>query len=103
MSLTGQTIQYLQQKFPNASFMKDIILQDDGNGPYVKYWFGQPIPDEATLNAEAAKFVAPPNYPTVDAQLKMLYNDQKYGTHTFSDTIDAYNAQLAQSNASIQK
>ncbi len=28
----------LSLKFPNAKFTSDIILQDDGNGPYIKEW-----------------------------------------------------------------
>ena len=25
-------------KYPNVNFRKEIILQDDGNGTYIKYW-----------------------------------------------------------------
>ncbi len=28
----------LNLKFPNSDFMRDIILQDDGQGPYIKEW-----------------------------------------------------------------
>lgn len=90
MSLTGKTISYIQNKFPNASFLKDIILQDDGDGPYVKYWFGQPVPTPEELNQEAADFIPPATYPTVDAQLRMIYNDMKNGTKTFVAEIDKH-------------
>lgn len=42
----------LKLKFPNVSFLKDIILQDDGNGPYIKEWNLQtPKPTDADLLA----------------------------------------------------
>ncbi len=70
MSLTGQAINYLQNQFPKASFLTDIILQDDGQGPYVKYWgVGSPQPTE-------------------EEQLHLLYEDQKNNTKTFSERID---------------
>lgn len=28
----------IQLKFPEANFSKDIVLQDDGEGPYIKEW-----------------------------------------------------------------
>ena len=94
MSLTGKAIQYLQNKYPNISFIKDIILQDDGEGPYVKYWgLGDPQPTEEELNQEGEKPTVPvETYPTVDEQLGMLYNDMKYGTNTFVETIDKFKA-----------
>ena len=38
-------------KYPEASFIKDIVLQDDGEGAYIKEWnLPEPKPDDATLN-----------------------------------------------------
>lgn len=28
----------LKLKFPNINLLQDVILQDDGNGPYIKEW-----------------------------------------------------------------
>ena len=92
MSLTGKAINYLQQQYPNASFLKDIILQDDGQGPYIKYWgVGSPKPTEAELNAAVISMQPQSVYPTVDEQLILIYNDMKNGTKTFVNAIDAAN------------
>ena len=89
MSLTGRAIQYIREQFPNANFMKDIIIQNDGNGPYIKYWgFGEkPSEEEVNLAAESVRTKVQP--PSVEEQLRLLYEDQKNGTKTFSARIDA--------------
>lgn len=89
MSLTGEAIKYLKNQFPNASFLKDIILQDDGDGPYIKHWgIGSPKPTEQELNIAAASMVPKVQPPSIAEQLQLLYNDQKNGTKTFSERID---------------
>ena len=92
MSLTGKAIQYLQQQYPNANFLKDIILQDDsdGKGPYIKYWgIGSPRPTDEELNFAAESMTEKVKAPTVEEQFTLLYNDQKNNTKTFSARIDA--------------
>lgn len=92
MSLTGKAIKYLQQQFPNVSFLDDIILQDngDGSGPHIKYWgIGEPQPTEEELNIAAESMTPKVLPPSVEEQLHLLYNDQKNGTTTFSARIDA--------------
>ena len=45
----------IQLKFPEAFFNENVILQDDGQGPYIKKWdkaLGAK-PDQATLEAWA--------------------------------------------------
>ncbi len=89
MSLTGNALQYLKEQFPNASFLKDILLQDDGQGPYIKYWgVGTPKPTEDEINRAADSLVPKIQAPTIDEQLKLLYDDQKNNTKTFSTRID---------------
>ena len=91
MSLTGKAISYLRNTFPNVNFLKDIILQDDGDGPYIKYWgIGTPRPTEEEINAAAETMKPVPVYPNIEQQLILIYNDQKNGTKTFSQTIDKY-------------
>ena len=90
MSLTAKTTQYIKDKYPDALFFNNIIIQDDGDGPYVKYWFGEPIPTEEELTKQATDFVPPDQYPSVDAQLRLLYNDRKYGTDTFVAELDKF-------------
>ena len=90
VSLTGKAIKYLQQQFPEADFLKDIILQDDGDGPYIKYWgIGLPQPTNEELNAAAESMTSKWEKPSLEEQLLLLYNDQKNGTKTFSARIDA--------------
>lgn len=90
MSLTGEAINYLQKQFPNASFIKDIILQDDGDGPYIKHWgVGSPKPTEAEINLAAASLVPKYGVPSIEEQLRLIYLDQKNGTKLFSARIDA--------------
>ncbi len=89
MSLTGKAVSYLQQQFPTISFLNDIILQDDGEGPYIKYWgIGSPKPTEQELNEAAESMTIREAYPSIEEQLKLLYNDQKNDTKTFSSAID---------------
>ncbi len=42
----------LRLKLPTADFRKDIILQDDGQGAYIKEWnvFNVPLPTQADIN-----------------------------------------------------
>lgn len=91
MSLTGKAVLWLQKTFPNADFITDIVLQDDGNGPYIKYWGisdPQPTIEEANTAAEAEPAALPP-MPSDHDLLMMLYNDKKNNTTTFVDAIDA--------------
>ena len=90
MSLTGKAIAYLKEQFPNVSFLKDIILQDDGNGPYIKYWgIGSSQPTEEEINQAAESMVEKVLPPTAEELFQLLYNDQKNNTKTFSERIDA--------------
>lgn len=41
----------LRLKFPDADFKKDVIIQDDGNGAYIKRWnLLAPQPTQENLN-----------------------------------------------------
>lgn len=96
MSLTGEAIRYLQLKFPDAIFLRDIVLRDDGNGPYIYYWgLGSPQPTEQELNQAAASMLPPPVYPTIEEQLLMIYNDKKNNTNTFVEAVDKYKSDRA--------
>ena len=90
MSLTGRAINYLQRQYPNSSFLDDIILQDDGGGPYIKHWgIGTPKPTEEELDIAALSMIVRPPIPTTEEKLDMLYNDMKNGTQTFVRAVDA--------------
>ena len=89
MSLTGQAITYLKQRYPEIDFLRNVVLQDDGQGPYIKYWgLGSPKPTEQELNTAAESMVPKIQPPSIEEQLQLLYNDQKNNTKTFSERID---------------
>jgi len=91
MSLTGKAINYLQRQFPDAFLLKDIILQDDGQGPYIKYWgIGSPKITELELNAAAENKPEAEEYPSVEKQLDLIYLDMKNGTKLFVETMDKF-------------
>lgn len=92
MSLTGKAIKYLKTRFPNVDFLKDIILQDDGDGPYVKYWGIGEVPQltEAQLNALGEQHSSRIPFPSQEEQLNLLYQDMKNGTSTFVARLNAY-------------
>ncbi len=94
--------QILKLKFPNASFLKDILLQDDGQGPYIKYWnLEHPLPTQKDLDQWALDFdlqyrqqqaVSQRVYPSIGDQLDMQFKDALNGTTTWIDTIEAVKA-----------
>ncbi len=43
----------LQFKFPQANFLKDIILQDDGQGPYIAQWNIKDTPQPTDKDIQA--------------------------------------------------
>lgn len=91
MSLTANAIMYLQEQFPNASFIKDIILRDDGNGPYIYYWgIGSPKPSEEEINIAAQSMIIKQPFPSIEERLDMIYNDMKNGTKTYVEAIDQW-------------
>lgn len=92
MSLTGKAIKYLKKTYPNIDFLNNVILRDDGNGPYIFYWgIGQPQPTEAEINAAAESMQELPPMPSDHELLMLLYADKKAipPTNTFEEAIDA--------------
>lgn len=73
--------------YPQADFLSDILLRDDGNGPYVTYWNAAklgPQPDNATLEAL-------PEYGAsdVDAERDRRLETYTFGGHTFQFDADS--------------
>ena len=78
-----------------------IILQDDGNGAYIKTWnitdLDKPT-DSQIASYEKAVNTAESNsaidrtrrsqYGSWESQMEMIYKDQKNGTSTFKDHCD---------------
>jgi len=82
-------------------FNKDVILQDDGNGVYIKEWnLDIPKPTMAQLDAFEAQAIAYEQlqdilknrrmaYPSIADQLDMLYWDKVNGTENWLNSIES--------------
>ena len=81
-------------------FLKDVLLQDDGNGAYIKKWnlsIAQPTAEQIAsyeTAANAAETLSDvlstrkKEYGSYELQMEMIYKDQKNGTTTFKDHCD---------------
>jgi len=79
----------------------DFVLQDDGDGVYIKEWnSGSPQPSEAEIETAEAEWQAEYDskayararadaYPSWQSQLDMMYHDQTEGSRTWLDAIEA--------------
>ena len=82
-----------------VDFQKDVILQDDGNGAYIKEWnlsIAEPTDTQlasyetAGNENEALKVILnkrASEYPTWKDQLDMQYKDLLNGTTTWKDAV----------------
>ena len=84
-----------------VDFRKDVIVQDDGQGQYIKEWNvdGVAKPTDAQLDALSSQAETLENNAKIDLkrrteylswqeQMEMIYKDQKNGTTTFKDHCD---------------
>ena len=79
----------------------DFVLQDDGDGVYIKEWnSASPQPTEAEIETADAEWQAEYDskayprarskaYPSIGDQLDMQYHDQTEGSRTWLDAIEA--------------
>lgn len=90
----------LSLKFPQATFLYDIQLsQSDDGSIYISGWnMEAPRPSQADLDAWALeldlayrqkKAVEARQYPSVGAQLDMIYHDKMNDTDTWAEMIMA--------------
>ena len=89
------------KKYVNAEvdFTKDVLLQDDGQGSYIKEWnLDIAKPTQAQLDALETEAQAEENlqsilnarataYPSIQEQLDMQYWDKVNGTTNWQDAI----------------
>ena len=89
------------KKYVNAEvdFTKDVLLQDDGQGSYIKEWnLDIAKPTQAQLDALETEAQAEENlqsilnarataYPSIQEQLDMQYWDKVNGTTNWEDAI----------------
>lgn len=86
-------------KYPDINPLVDVVLQDDGAGPYIKEWnLETPKPTKKDLDKWAEEFdlayrqqqaKLAREYPPIEKQLDMQYWDSVNGTTVWQDTIAA--------------
>jgi len=78
-------------------FSKDVILQDDGNGAYIKEWnLDIPKPTIAQLNAFEAQATTIENNQKIIATRKSLYGAwDKQLEEIYDNGIDSWKARIA--------
>jgi hypothetical protein len=79
----------------------DFVLQDDGDGVYIKEWnTASPQPSKSAIETADAQWQAEYDsqayararakaYPSIGDQLDMQYHDQTEGSRTWLDAIEA--------------
>ena len=81
----------------NVDFLEDVLLQDDGQGAYIKEWnldIAQPT-DEQLASYEAAANTAESNA-QVDAKRKAAYGDIGEQLDEIYHDMDAWKARIQQ-------
>jgi len=78
-------------------FLKDVRLQDDGNGAYIKEWNLDIVqPTEAQLNALEAQATTYENNQRIIATRKSLYGAwEKQLEEIYDNGIDSWKARIA--------
>lgn len=82
----------LRLKFPNIDFIRQVIIEDNGNGPYIKQWDNElgEQPSEETLalwsdeistvrELEIVHELRRNNYPALGDQLDALFKAMEAG------------------------
>ena len=99
INLSKKIILYLGR---TPDFTSEVIIQDDGSGPYIKEWnitSEKAKPTKSQLNKFESEATKLENNAKVDKkrkseylswkeQMEMIYKDQKNGTSTFKDHCD---------------
>ena len=86
-------------------FLKDVLLQDDGQGPYIKEWnLATPKPTLEQLNAFEAQATTYENNEKIKATRKALYGSWESQLEEIYDNgIDSWKARIAQIKADHPK
>jgi hypothetical protein len=81
-----------------VDFLKDVLLQDDGNGAYIKEWnLDIPKPTMAQLDAFEAQATTYENNQKIIATRKALYGAwDKQLEEIYDNGIDSWKARIAQ-------
>ena len=94
-SLSNKIRQYVNAE---VDFTKDVKLQDDGQGPYIKEWnLATPKPTLEQLNAFEAQATTYENNEKIKATRKALYGTwDKQLEEIYDHGIDSWKARIAQ-------
>jgi hypothetical protein len=88
------------KQYVNAEvdFLKDVLLQDDGQGAYIKEWnLATPKPTLEQLNAYEAQATTYENNQRIIATRKALYGAwDKQLEEIYDNGIDSWKARIAQ-------
>jgi len=89
----------------NINFLKDVILEDIGDGPYIKEWnlnINQPTEDELnTYEQEAEK--SERNYEVIEKRKSLYGSWDKQLEEINEQGLDAWKARIAQIKADNPK
>jgi hypothetical protein len=94
-SLSNKIRQYVNAE---VDFKKDVLLQDDGQGAYIKEWnLATPKPTLEQLNAFDAQATTYENNQKIIATRKALYGAwDKQLEEIYDNGIDSWKARIAQ-------
>ena len=101
-SLSSKIKQYVNAE---VDFTTDVILQDDGQGPYIKEWnLDIAQPTQAQLDALEAQATTYENNQKIIATRKQLYGPwDKQLEEIYDHGIDSWKARIAQIKADNPK
>jgi hypothetical protein len=101
-SLSNKIRQYVNAE---VDFLKDVLLQDDGQGAYIKEWnLATPKPTLEQLNAYEAQATTYENNEKIKATRKALYGAwDKQLEEIYDNGIDSWKARIAQIKADHPK
>jgi hypothetical protein len=101
-SLSNKIRQYVNAE---VDFLKDVLLQDDGNGAYIKEWnLDIAQPTEAQLDALDAQATIYENNQRIIATRKQLYGAwDKQLEEIYDNGIDSWKARITQIKADNPK
>jgi hypothetical protein len=101
-SLSNKIRQYVNAE---VDFKKDVLLQDDGQGAYIKEWnLATPKPTLEQLNAFEAQATTYENNQKIIQTRKQLYGAwDKQLEEIYDNGIDSWKARIAQIKADHPK
>jgi len=101
-NLSSKIRQYVNSE---VDFLNDVILQDDGNGAYIKEWnLDIAKPTQAQLDALEAQATTYENNQQIIATRKQLYGPwDKQLEEIYDNGIDSWKARIAQIKADNPK